>query len=138
MTKEQEIDRAVGARVRMARVEASMSQEALGDRVNLTFQQIQKYEKGTNRVSASRLVQFSLIFKKPIEWFFVGAVPDAGGHVAQPSAIEQLASLASGRALAEAYVAIPEARARSLVLAVAEELASRFQQHLVEDRRKTA
>lgn len=51
-----DVDIEIGARIRMARVAAGMSQEALGDKVNLTFQQIQKYEKGVNRVSVGRLV----------------------------------------------------------------------------------
>jgi len=51
------IDKHVGSRVRMRRMMLSMSQEKLGDALGLTFQQVQKYEKGTNRISASRLQQ---------------------------------------------------------------------------------
>src|SRR6188768_3453223 len=60
------IDRHVGSRVRMRRMMLAMSQEKLGDALGLTFQQIQKYEKGTNRIGASRLQQISLILQAPI------------------------------------------------------------------------
>jgi transcriptional regulator with XRE-family HTH domain len=64
------VDAHVGGRVRMRRSLLGMSQEALADAVGLTFQQVQKYERGTNRVSASRLYQFSKILDVPISFFF--------------------------------------------------------------------
>lgn len=67
------IDRHVGSRVRMRRAMLSMSQEKLGEALGLTFQQIQKYEKGTNRISASRLKQISQILEVPPSYFFEGA-----------------------------------------------------------------
>lgn len=60
----------VGARVRMRRMMIGVSQEALGVALDLTFQQIQKYEKGTNRISASRLSQLAVVLRVPVEWFF--------------------------------------------------------------------
>lgn len=66
----QEIDTLVGKRVRYLRTVKGMSQEALGDQVGVTFQQIQKYERGINRISASRLWQFSLLLEVPIYAFF--------------------------------------------------------------------
>ncbi len=69
------IDVHVGARLRMRRVLQGMSQENLGERLDLTFQQVQKYEKGANRVSASRLYQIGEILKVPVEFFFEG-LPD--------------------------------------------------------------
>lgn len=65
-----EYDVYVGSRVRMARSMVSMSQTALADELGITFQQIQKYEKGTNRISAGRLVLIARILGKPINWFF--------------------------------------------------------------------
>jgi transcriptional regulator with XRE-family HTH domain len=59
-------DTAVGARVRALRIQRKMSQEKLGDALGLTFQQVQKYEKGTNRISASRLIAISKILKVPV------------------------------------------------------------------------
>src|SRR5438309_207539 len=67
------IDRHVGSRVRMRRMMLSMSQEKLGDSLGLTFQQVQKYEKGTNRIGASRLQQISNILQVPVSFFFEGA-----------------------------------------------------------------
>ena len=59
----------VGQRVRMARVQGGVSQEKLGDAIGLTFQQVQKYEKGTNRIGSSRLVQIAEALGKPVSWF---------------------------------------------------------------------
>jgi len=67
------IDKHVGSRVRMRRVLIGMSQERLGDALGLTFQQVQKYEKGINRIGASRLQQISNILGMPVEFFFEGA-----------------------------------------------------------------
>jgi len=65
-------DKHVGARIRMRRLMLGMSQTALADGLDLTFQQIQKYEKGVNRVGASRLQQIAHIFRVPVEFFFEG------------------------------------------------------------------
>lgn len=67
------IDKHVGSRVRMRRVLLGMSQEKLGEALNLTFQQVQKYEKGTNRIGASRLQQISKTLNVPPAYFFDGA-----------------------------------------------------------------
>jgi transcriptional regulator with XRE-family HTH domain len=66
------VDHHVGARTREARLELDMSQTDLANACGITFQQIQKYENGANRVSASRLWQFAAILGKPIGWFFEG------------------------------------------------------------------
>src|SRR3569832_1763801 len=75
------IDKHVGSRVRMRRMMLSMSQEKLGDALGLTFQQVQKYEKGTNRIGASRLQQIAHILQVPVSFFFGGAAaaPAGGG-----------------------------------------------------------
>ena len=74
MSKDQKlphpIDQHVGANVRQRRMFIGMSQEQLGEHLGLTFQQIQKYEKGSNRVSASRLWEISKILDVPIDFFF--------------------------------------------------------------------
>jgi transcriptional regulator with XRE-family HTH domain len=67
------IDRHVGSRVRMRRILLGMSQEKLGEALGLTFQQVQKYEKGTNRIGASRLQQISTTLNVPPAFFFDGA-----------------------------------------------------------------
>ncbi len=72
------VDVHVGTRIRLRRTLLGMSQEKLGEAVDLTFQQIQKYEKGTNRVSASRLYQFVQVLDVPVSFFFDGL--DARGN----------------------------------------------------------
>lgn len=70
------VDIHVGARVRLRRTLLGLSQEKLGDAVGLTFQQIQKYERGVNRIGSSRLFQFSRILDVPVSYFFED-LPDA-------------------------------------------------------------
>jgi len=67
------VDKHVGLRVRIRRMLVGMSQEKLGEALGLTFQQIQKYEKGTNRIGASRLQQIAAILAVPVDYFFEGA-----------------------------------------------------------------
>ena len=74
------IDRYVGSRVRMRRLMLDMSQEKLGNELGITFQQVQKYEKGTNRVSASRLQVLSQILQVSVQFFFEGD-PQIAGRV---------------------------------------------------------
>lgn len=71
------VDVQVGMRVRSRRLLIKMSQEKLGDALGLTFQQVQKYEKGTNRIGASRLVQIAGVLKCKAEDFVEGLSPDA-------------------------------------------------------------
>lgn len=67
------VDIHVGAKVKTRRITLGLSQEELADAIGLTFQQVQKYERGTNRISASRLYQIAKALKVPIEFFFDGA-----------------------------------------------------------------
>lgn len=78
------IDRHVGSRVRMRRVLLGMSQEKLGEALSLTFQQVQKYEKGTNRIGASRLQQISKTLNVPPAYFFDGAPSFEDGAETNP------------------------------------------------------
>jgi transcriptional regulator with XRE-family HTH domain len=75
----QPTDKHVGVRVRTRRLMLDMSQTDLGDALGLTFQQVQKYEKGANRVAAGRLQHISQILQVPVEFFFEGA-PHARGQ----------------------------------------------------------
>lgn len=71
MTKQPNpIDEHVGARLRLRRMALGLSQEKLGERLGLTFQQVQKYEKGANRIGASRLYHISQILEVPVQYFF--------------------------------------------------------------------
>jgi transcriptional regulator with XRE-family HTH domain len=79
------VDKYVGSRVRMRRIMLGMSQEKLGEALGLTFQQIQKYEKGTNRVGASRIQQISEILQVPVSFLLARAAkPTAWAMVARP------------------------------------------------------
>src|SRR6187431_2424895 len=95
-------DKHVGARVRMRRIMLGMSQEKLGDALGLTFQQVQKYEKGTNRIGASRLQQISDILKVPVSFFFEGAPTGPGqsssgmGEVPSPAYVADFLSTGDG------------------------------------------
>ena len=66
------VDKHVGSRMRTRRLLAGMSQEKLGEALGITFQQIQKYEKGTNRISASRLQQAAKVLAVPVDYFYEG------------------------------------------------------------------
>jgi transcriptional regulator with XRE-family HTH domain len=72
------VDRHVGNRVRMRRLLVGMSQEKLGELLGITFQQVQKYEKGSNRVSASRLYQISRVLSVPVQYFYDELKSDDG------------------------------------------------------------
>src|SRR5215510_15034051 len=82
------VDKHVGSRVRMRRMMLGMSQEKLGDGLGLTMQQVQKYEKGANRIGASRLQHISHILQVPVPFFFEGAPHVLG----QPEEIEEAPS----------------------------------------------
>jgi len=79
------IDIHVGMRLRLARAHAELSQTALADKVGVTFQQIQKYEKGTDRISASRLLQLARVLGVDVSYFFEGTdeIGDDGASEAQ-------------------------------------------------------
>lgn len=77
-----EIDKVVGQRIRWRRRELKLTQEKLGDMLELTFQQVQKYEKGVNRISAGRLFEMSVVLNVPIGYFYDG-VQEHIGNTAQ-------------------------------------------------------
>lgn len=96
-------DREVGRRIRMRRHEIGISQIALGDALDLTFQQIQKYENGTNRVSAGRLQHIAKFLKVPISFFFDELSPSIGG-----SDLSTMLSSAYSLRLLQAFVKISD------------------------------
>jgi transcriptional regulator with XRE-family HTH domain len=116
------IDRHVGGRVRMRRLLLKMSQEKLGEALGLTFQQVQKYEKGMNRIGASRLQQIAKILNVAPAYFFDGA---PAATVNQPAGFEEEASssyvadfisTAEGLHLIKAFTRIGNARVRKRIL----------------------
>jgi transcriptional regulator with XRE-family HTH domain len=80
-------DKHVGARVRMRRKMLAMSQEKLGDALGITYQQVQKYERGATRIGASRLQQISHILEMPVAFFFEGAPNASAPHGFDGSAL---------------------------------------------------
>jgi transcriptional regulator with XRE-family HTH domain len=122
------IDRHVGSRVRMRRMMLSMSQEKLGDALSLTFQQVQKYEKGTNRIGASRLQQISNILQVPVAFFFDGA-PDVPGSprgatdAPSPTYVAEFLATTDGLALTKAFMQIEDPKLRRRIVDLVEQIA---------------
>ena len=122
------VDKHVGSRVRMRRLMLGMSQEKLGGALGLTFQQIQKYEKGANRIGASRLQQIATILQAPVSFFFEGAPasPGVAGGLAEadiPDYSTTLLSTSDGLALAKAFMRIENSRVRRRIVDLVEEIA---------------
>jgi transcriptional regulator with XRE-family HTH domain len=120
------IDRYVGSRVRMRRLLVGMTQEALGEKAGgITFRQVQKYEKGTNRIGASRLHLIAEILNVPVAFFFEGA-PRTGDHGAvDTSGIDATKFLQTTDAveLMRAFVGIKDKGVRREFIRLAQELA---------------
>ena len=123
-------DKYVGSRVRMRRMMLGMSQEKLADALGLTFQQIQKYEKGTNRISASRLQAISQILDAPVHFFFEGA-PQIGkgahgggaqglGENPSPAYVTDFLTTSDGLALVKAFVKIKDSALRRSIVRMVE------------------
>ena len=122
------IDKHVGRRVRMRRKMLAMSQEKLGAALGLTFQQVQKYENGTNRMGASRLQQMSDILQVPVEFFFEGAPNASEPHGSNGSAlstaqIDDFVSNSDGLRLIGAFMRIDNAAVRRRIVMLVQEIA---------------
>lgn len=119
-------DKHVGSRVRMRRMMLSMSQEKLGDALGLTFQQVQKYEKGTNRIGASRLQQISNILQVPVSFFFEGA-PNQGEHsrgdAPSPAYVSDFLATSDGLSLTKAFMKIKSPKLRRRIVDLVEQIA---------------
>ncbi len=123
-------DRHVGSRVRMRRMMLGMSQEKLGNALGLTFQQVQKYEKGTNRIGASRLQQISQVLQVPVSFFFEGA-PAAGmgtrvegmSEAPSPAYISDFLATSVGLALSKAFLRITDSKLRRRIVDLVEQIA---------------
>jgi transcriptional regulator with XRE-family HTH domain len=117
------VDKHVGSRMRMRRVMLGMSQESLGGALGLTFQQVQKYEIGKNRVSASRLQHISQILQVPVPFFFEGAPGGSDSTAESPSYVNEFLSTSGGLALAKAFMRIEDAKLRRLIVHLVEDCA---------------
>jgi len=111
----------------MRRMMLGMSQTALGDALGITFQQVQKYEKGTNRISASRLQQACDILQVPIAFFFEGLpiAPAVAGSIETQLSTDQVTDFMAtrdGLALAKAFMRIGNVQLRRRILHLVEEI----------------
>ena len=120
------IDRHVGSRVRLRRTLIGMSQDRLGGLLGVTFQQVQKYEKGTNRVSASRLWQIAGILGVQVAFFFEGMTDGAaaGFAEAEQTSITGLAYSTEALQLLRHFTQIDDPRVRRAVVELARALAA--------------
>lgn len=120
----------VGSRIRLRRNMLGMSQEKLGESLGITFQQIQKYEKGTNRVGASRLQAIASILGVPVAFFFEDAPNQGGGDVkglaedASTTYVVDFLNSTEGLQLNRAFVRIGDPKVRRKVVDLVKALAS--------------
>jgi transcriptional regulator with XRE-family HTH domain len=124
-------DKHVGSRVRMRRLMLGMSQEKLADQLGLTFQQVQKYEKGTNRVGASRLQHLSQILEVPVSFFFddmpLAAQPGraAGAGIDKSLfAVSDFTQTPDGLSFIKAFAKIKSPSLRRAIVRLTEEIAT--------------
>ena len=122
------VDKHVGSRVRMRRLMLGMSQEKLGNGLGLTFQQVQKYENGTNRIGASRLQHISHILQVPVPFFFEGAPHPPGqlegiGNLPSPAYASDFLASTDGLALTKAFMRIKKLKMRRRIVELVEKIA---------------
>jgi transcriptional regulator with XRE-family HTH domain len=113
------VDRRIGQKVRTRRLEVSMSQERLAELLGVTFQQVQKYEKGVNRIAASRLFDIAASLDVPIAHFFEGLTAGRGGRVAEDpseSFLYETISTPEGLQLVSMFASIKNPKVRRRVL----------------------
>ena len=128
--KPNQIDLHVGSRLRLRRKLLNISQEKLADALGLTFQQVQKYERGANRISASKLFEAARFLKAPVAYFYEGlARPEdpEGQGAAEPEnapAVYTLLADQDGADLASAFMRIADRRRRKVLVDVAREFAA--------------
>lgn len=125
--KPEPADAHIGRRVQKRRRELGLSQEKLGEQLGVTFQQVQKYEKGTNRIGAGRLHSIAEVLQTPVAFFFDGlSGPRAGGMAEseeQPSLEDRRAVGAEATRLADEFERIADPKIRQSVLDLVRSLA---------------
>lgn len=127
------IDKHIGVRVRLRRNAAGISQEKLADALGLTFQQVQKYEKGTNRIGAGRLLSIATILGVSVEYFFEG-LPDLPSNGAARNMIQEFQSLPDSDRLVRGFLKLKDEEARRKVTDLVEWMASAGQPEARRDR----
>jgi transcriptional regulator with XRE-family HTH domain len=128
------LDRHIGVRLRARRREHGLSQQYLGERVGVSFQQIQKYERGANRISAATLYTLASALGAPLSYFFEG-LPDPatgaqpGGDIGRPLGVAAFLAEPGGAGLMKAYLLLPPSLRKAFV-ALAANLAERSEERL--------
>ncbi len=116
------VDLHVGARIRLRRRMQGVSQEKLADALGLTFQQVQKYERGANRVSASKLYEIATALHSPVSYFFDGLADPtdedaaASGRPSDEQIVHAFLMTAEGLELAKLFPGVPRGRVRRRIL----------------------
>jgi len=122
------VDTHVGTRIRLRRLVMKMSQEKLGDALGVTFQQVQKYERGANRVGASRLWRLSQVLDVPVNFFYDGLAENAPatafGEGDQTPVVYDFINSTDGVALAMAVSKIKNKAVRRQILELARSLSA--------------
>ncbi len=119
------VDSHVGSRVRLRRLELGLSQEKLADQLGITFQQVQKYERGTNRIGASRLHQIAIVLEAPITYFFDGATqPSESVSKTNESPLSQALSDPATVRLVRAFASITDTQLKQKAVGIIEAIAS--------------
>jgi transcriptional regulator with XRE-family HTH domain len=123
------VDKEIGSRVRMRRMLVGMSQEKLGELLGLTFQQVQKYEKGTNRISVSRLLDIANVLGVGIDYFYGGLKGEkaaAGGFAEEPAPpfVSSFMSTPEGLQLMRSFTQIKNAKLRRSIVQLVNAMAA--------------
>lgn len=120
------IDVEVGSRIRAKRLLLRLTQTELGDRLGVSFQQIQKYERGTNRVGAGRLQSIAGILSEPVSFFFQGPTAESKAMIGAsdlPVDVMTFVASSEGRALNNAFVKVEDREVRRLILHLVDAIA---------------
>jgi transcriptional regulator with XRE-family HTH domain len=117
-----ELEARIGERIRSRRIRARVSQESLGKPLGITFQQIQKYEKGTNRVSAGRLLKIAEVLECDVMDFFEG-LQDSRTRTSAAAEFSKFLATEEGIAIVESMMKIKSQKIRRAVIDIAETLA---------------
>ncbi len=125
------VDMYVGNRVRMRRLMLDLSQTRLANALGVTFQQVQKYEKGVNRISASRLQHISHILQVPIHFFFEGLPSPSQGSkkaptVPSPTYVSDFVATSDGLSLIKAFMQVKKPKLRHCIVQLVEQIAEQF------------
>jgi transcriptional regulator with XRE-family HTH domain len=112
------IDKHVGERMRLRRMMLGLSQTDVADALDLTFQQVQKYEKGSNRLSAGRLYRLAVLFEVPLTYFYQDAPGSSAlvGKAVIPSFVTDMLMTSTGIALARAFSKVKRTTIRRKII----------------------